>query len=287
MASLRVSLVVTTYNWPRALAVVLESIRAQRRMPDEVVIADDGSQPCTAAIVRAAAPGFPCALRHVWQEDHGFRVARSRNLAISASNGDYVLLIDGDMVLHPRFVSDHLAAARPGSFVQGSRALVSEAFTARRLADPGLRPSWAAHGLRRRRHVLRVPLLSAVYLQLRTGAPKMVKTCNQGWWRDDLLALNGFDERMLGWGREDEELALRAWHAGIECRQLRLAGLAYHLHHTERHQDGRSPNDVYLEETRASRATRCVSGVSTHLAELGRRPPPDLRADPSATAAVY
>ena len=281
------SLIVTTYNWPQALAVVLDSARRQTRLPDEVVVADDGSGPDTGALVRRLATGFPCALRHVWQEDRGFRAARVRNLAIGAAGGDYVLLLDGDMVLHPRFVADHLAAARRGSFVQGSRALVSAAFSARMLQQPWLRPAFFSSGLVRRRHTVRLPLLSRAYLQLRDGRPRMIKSCNQGWWREDLLRLNGFDERMHGWGREDDELALRAWHAGLACRQLRLSGLAFHLHHRERHSNGASPNDVYLAQTRTSHRTRCDLGISAHLAEFARRPAPDLRADPAAAPNVY
>lgn len=275
-----VSLVVTTYNWPQALALVLASARLQTRLPDEVIVADDGSGPGTRQLVCEAAAGFPVPLRHVWQQDEGFRAARSRNLAITAARGEYVLLLDGDMVLHPRFVADHLAAARRGTFVQGSRVLVEEDFSARMLAQPGLRPACVSGGVKRRRHTLRVPPLSWLYMRVRGDRPRMVKTCNQGWWRDDLLALNGFDERMHGWGREDEELALRAWHAGIACRQLRLAGLAFHLHHPERHQDGASANDGYLEQTRTSHATRCESGISAHLEAFRQHPLPDLRTSP-------
>lgn len=275
-----VSLVVTTYNWPRALALVLDSAARQTRLPDEVIVADDGSGPETRALVHAAAATFPTALRHTWQEDDGFRAARSRNLAITGANGDYVLLLDGDMVMHPRFVADHLAVARRGSFVQGSRVLVSEDFSTRMLAHPELRPAFLTGGVKRRRHTLRVPALSRLYMRLRGGRPRMIKTCNQGWWREDLLRLNGFDERMHGWGREDDELALRAWHAGIDCRQLRLAGLAFHLHHPERHQEGASRNDCYLAETRSSRATRCESGINAHLEAFRLHPLPDLRTQP-------
>lgn len=81
----------------------------------------------TAALIAREQVGFPCPLRHVWQEDAGFRVARVRNLAIAATDCDYVLLIDGDMVLHPRFVEDHVRAARPGGFVQGMRVLTTPA----------------------------------------------------------------------------------------------------------------------------------------------------------------
>lgn len=273
-----VSLVITTYNWEEALSLVLASVSRQSRLPDEVVVADDGSGPETAAMLRAAARGFPVPLRHSWQDDDGFRVARSRNRAIAAARGEYVILLDGDMVMHPRFIADHLAAAAPGTFVQGSRVLTTPAFRQRALADPGMCPGLFSTGIARRRHTLRLPLLSRLYLRLGSrDRPHAIKTCNQAWWRADLLRLNGFDERMQGWGREDEELAWRAHYAGLRCRQLRLAALAFHLHHNERHQDGSSRNDAYLAQTREQRATRCEDGLDQHLAGFIANPLPPLQ----------
>ena len=100
--------------------------------------------------------------------------------------------------------------------------------------------------------------------------------------RADLLQLNGFDERMQGWGREDSELAWRAWHSDIAPRHLRFAALAWHLYHPERHQDGASANDRYLRETRVSKASRAECGIDQHLREFEASPLPDLRASIAA-----
>lgn len=272
---MRVALIITTYNWPEALALVLSSVRAQSRLPDEVVIADDGSRDDTAALIAAQQRDFPCTLRHAWQEDLGFRVARARNLAIAATACDYVLLVDGDMVLHPRFVEDHVRAARHGGFVQGMRVLTTEAGRERMLRDRITRLRFGDGGLRRRRHTLRIPLLADLLLRWSRSTSRLagIKTCNQGWWRRDLIALNGFDERMLGWGREDEELALRAFHAGLTRHSLRFGGLAFHLHHAERHQSGASPNDALLAETRRLRKSRCEQGLDAHLRTTGAEAP--------------
>ena len=275
------SLIITTYNWKEALALVLASVVRQTQLPDEVVVADDGSRPDTAAMLLEMARNFPVPLRHSWQEDDGFRAARARNLAIAACSGDYILMLDGDMVLHQNFVADHLAAAQPGTFVQGSRVLTTPAFRDRMLRDADARPSVFSKGIARRRNALRLPLLSQAWLALnRRTAPRAIKTCNQGWWRADLLRINGFDERMHGWGREDEELAWRAWHAGVQCRQLRYSGLAFHLHHTERHEDGASANDSFLAATRSAQLTRCTFGLDAHLDGFQKQPLPDLRAEP-------
>lgn len=274
----RASVVITTYNWPEALGLALGALARQRHLPYEVVVADDGSRDETRALIAATARDYPVPLRHSWQEDRGFRVALARNRAIAATSGDYVLLLDGDMVAHPRFVADHLRAAQPGSFVQGQRVLTDEVGRDRLLAGETQALGFFDRGLTRRRHTLRIPPLAALSLRSTRGrSTAAVKTCNQGWWRADLVALNGFDERYEGWGREDKDLAVRAFHAGLERRSLRFAGLATHLYHRERHDDGDSPNDALLAEARASGRVRAPVGLDRHLAEFATAPLADLR----------
>lgn len=273
-----VSVIVTTYNWPQALALVLKALARQSRLPAEVIVADDGSREDTRAMLVETARGFPVPLRHSWQEDLGFRAARSRNRAIAAATGDYVLMLDGDMVPHRDFVADHLRYAEAGSFVQGSRVLTSPALSQRMLRDGVIDLGVFTPQLERRRNALRSTWLASLNLR-RSGRrkPRAIKTCNQGWFRADLLKVNGFDERMEGWGREDSELAWRAWHAGVVPRHLRFAALAWHLYHPERHEEGESPNEVYLRETIASGKQRAERGVDQHVAEFVARPLADLR----------
>lgn len=271
------SVVITTYNRPQALQRALEALACQHTPACEVIVADDGSHEDTRDLIQAIARHYPVPLRHSWVEDRGFRVALARNRAIAASRGDYVLLLDGDMLAHPMFITDHLRAAQRGSFVQGMRVLTDAEGSARLLAGEIAALGFLDRGLRRRRHTLRIPPLAALSLRLSRGqSDRAIKTCNQGWWRDDLIALNGFDERFEGWGREDKDLAVRAFHAGLQRRSLRFAGLATHLHHPERHEQGGSPNDALLDETRATRRIRSPRGLERHLAEFAVRPLPDL-----------
>lgn len=118
---MKVSLIITTYNWPDALRLSLMSVVAQTRVPDEVIIADDGSGEETRQLICEMAKDFPCVLKHAWQEDRGFRAAESRNNALRQCEGDYVIMIDGDIVMHPHFVEDHVVMARNGYYTIGSR----------------------------------------------------------------------------------------------------------------------------------------------------------------------
>lgn len=273
---MKVSLVVLTYNWPQALARVLDSVAAQVRLPDEVIVADDGSGAETAALIAARAGSFAVPLRHLWQEDLGFRAARARNRGFAAATGDYVVLIDGDMLLHPHFVADHLMLAERGYFLQGGRLKANREESARLLA--GGRPTFApwlpAHFHEfdgtRRLYAFRQPWLARWKARGRNGG--RVMSCNMSFWRDDLLRVNGFDERMEGYGAEDRELAARLQNAGLRRRQLKWAALAIHLEHKSRAQedvdDPTLPNNRIYLATVEQRITRCELGIDRHLQEM-------------------
>ena len=263
------SLIVSTYNWKEALALCLRSIAAQRVLPLEVIVADDGSRADTGALVRDMARDFPVPLLHAWQEDAGFRLARVRNLGIAASRGEYLVFLDGDLVLHPEFVADHLRSIRPGIHLQGGRLNASPA-ESQRLLDGG-RPRFSPlmDGRFKRKHAVRWPWLAA--RKARTAAGGQVMGCNMGIWRADLDRVNGFDDNYEGWGREDDDIAWRLKHAGVVRRPLRFAGLAIHLWHPTRWPDGIPPtevlpNDRFFNRVLATGATWCERGLVVHVA---------------------
>lgn len=261
----RCSLVVTTHERPDALARVLASVAAQARPPDELLVADDGSGPATAALVSRYAAAVPYPVRHAWQPHEGFRAGRIRNAAIAQARGEYVVLLDGDMVVHPCFLRDHLDLARPGHYSQGVRIALDAAAT-RRLLDPAAPlpgPLAAGLGFARRAYALRAPALAR---RLRGAANRLVaiKSCNQGFWRDDLLAVNGFDEAMTGWGSEDKELCARLGHAGVRRQTLLFAALAWHLAHAPAPRHAAVANRARWADTVRSGRRRCEAGIDGH-----------------------
>ena len=263
---MRHSLVLTTYNRPDALHLVLESALGQSVMPGEVLVADDGSAEPTAEVVRAFVPRFAdrgVTLRHVWHPDDGFRAAAIRNRALAIAAGEYVLLIDGDCVLHPGFVESHLAFARRGQFVQGTRVLLSEARTSEALASADIRFGAFGRGIGNRLNALPLSWLSP-FGPTPSDPLKGVRSCNMGFWLADAVRVNGFNERFVGWGREDSEFVVRLVNAGVRRRKLKFGGIMYHLWHPERPRDSLDANDVLLESVRRAGAIWADDGMDKY-----------------------
>jgi glycosyltransferase involved in cell wall biosynthesis len=255
---------------------VLGSVARQRQAPHEIVIADDGSGAATQTIIAGFLAGTTVASRLVSQPHHGFRAARLRNLAIAASSGDYLVFIDGDMLLHPEFVADHARHARRGHYTQGVRVQTSEWLTRGLVAGTARWPTPLSRGvgLLRRAYLVHSVRLAGLGRNIGNGLVAL-KSCNQGFWRDDLVKVNGFDEDFVGWGPEDKELCARLEHAGIRRQTLLCGGIACHLRHPPAARARLAANLALLERTRRERRIRCIRGVDAHLPpQLGNMSPP-------------
>jgi glycosyltransferase involved in cell wall biosynthesis len=261
----RCCLVVTTHERPDALARVLDAVATQSRLPDELIVADDGSGPATAEVVARHAAQAAYPVIHEWQAHAGFRAGRIRNAAIARTDCDYVVLLDGDMVVHPDFLADHMALARPGHFSQGVRILLDARATQRMLDGEAGLPGLTSPGLgiARRAYTLRSPALTRSLRGL-ANAVVAVKACNQGFWRNDLLAVNGFDEAMTGWGSEDKELCTRLQNSGIRRQTLLFAAVAWHLDHPPAPRASAEANRARWQDSVRARRTRCETGIDGH-----------------------
>ena len=258
------SLIIATYNWKEALALVLATVRAQSVLPGEVLVADDGSRDDTRELVAREAAAFPVPLRHVWQDDDGFRKSRILNEAFARASGEYLIEIDGDMLMHPEFVRSHLRFARPGWYVQGGRMMLGEAATARTLAAGRLTAGPLSRGVRNRINGVHAPLL--FWLARGEGGPiRRTRGCNVSFWREDIIRVNGYNEDMEGWGREDTELIARLMNAGVRRRNLKFAAVSYHLHHRTRPRDADAENLALALQVVRDGVTRCEHGIDRHL----------------------
>jgi glycosyltransferase involved in cell wall biosynthesis len=311
-------------------------------MPDEVIVADDGSGEVTRTVIKHLESRATYPVHHVRQEHKGFRASRLRNLAIARATGDYIVFVDGDMLLHPEFVADHRHFARRGAFTQGVRIPLDAKETAEQLRTVSIpsariisgpedeeRPAQSAPTPSEQQSPADAmsmgPLRHGAYARgsriphdptdrsrarpeprsvaVETREPRVdnrrglyayhsltladvtrqlanffiaIKSCNQGFWREDLVAVNGFDEDFVGWGSEDKELCARLRNSGIDRQTLLFGGIAFHLHHPPASRDRHAANERLLQLTLSEHRTRCEHGLDTHLS---KEADPDKSAD--------
>ncbi len=260
---MKCSLIITTYNWPEALELVLMSAFRQTSLPDEIVVADDGSRFDTVKLIQQYARMSPIPIIHAWQEDKDFRAAKSRNLAISKSCGDFIILTDGDMILHKEFIADHKKFAKKCFFTQGTRVLLGKTLSAWVLKSKNLDFTFFTKDIKNRKNAIHSHLLSSVFSRV-TKKIHGIKTCNMSFFRDDFISVNGFNEDFTGWGREDSEFAIRLLNKGVKRQDLRFRAIAYHIWHNENSRKSLEKNDFILQRAIDENLTYCVNGIDKY-----------------------
>lgn len=267
-----VALIISTYNRPIALDRVLDSVARQQSIPEQVIIADDGSDARTAAVAEAWRPRLGSRLHHAWQPDDGFRLAASRNRAARDADADLLIFIDGDCLLRAGVIAEHRRLAEAGCAVAGNRILLSARLTEsveRGAADP---VSWQLNDwikARLKGDVERLwPLMTLpghAWRRLRPRHWLQMRGCNMAILREDFERINGFEERISGWGFEDSDLAIRLINAGAKVKSGRFATAVLHLWHQERARDNAEQN---LQRALEAKSRRLI------LADLGLRQRP-------------
>jgi glycosyltransferase involved in cell wall biosynthesis len=268
-----ISVIVSTYNRADALDAVLRSLSRQSDRRFEIVVADDGSGAATERVVADWTARAPVAVKHVWHEDRGFRLAEIRNLGIRESAGRYLVFLDGDCITRPSFVAAHRCLAEPGWFVTGNRILMSQRLTGQALAaTSAARPEPESFGLfahlvlRARGDLNRLAPLLALPLgrlrKRRATAWRGANGSNMAFWRADLEAVDGFDAAFTGWGREDSDMFVRLIRAGVRRKDGRFATGVLHLWHREADRSGLDGNERRLIEVIGSGGVKARRGLS-------------------------
>jgi glycosyltransferase involved in cell wall biosynthesis len=267
----RISVIISTYNQPAWLELTLRGYAVQKRNPYEIIVADDGSDERTAAVIERSRLLTATPIRHVWQEDDGFRKCRILNLAIQASAGDALLFTDGDCIPRSDLVAVHHELARPGTLLSGGYIKLPEttsrAITAAHV-DSGEATSYGwlrAHGAPLTRPLLRLKAKGPIAIALDRLTPTTAgfNGHNTLAWREDVVHANGFDERM-GYGGQDRELGERLMNAGIQGVQIRHRAHMVHLYHTRGYAvaAAREANLAIRAETKRTGRTRAERGLS-------------------------
>lgn len=274
---IKISIILATYNWPSALEVILSNLIKQLNEFSnvEIVIADDGSTTQTLDIIKKYQ-AMNARIHHVWHEDNGFQKSMILNKAVAASQGEYLLFIDGDCIPFPDYIKEQLKLREDGYFVAGNRVLLSREYTEELLAKPELINKifkfnifkWFILKLSKKANKALPGLRfgNSKWRYSRSTNWKYPKGCNFAVAKSDFLAINGFDESFTGWGHEDADLFVRFLHNGIKIKDGRFAVPVLHLWHKNSDRGNEPENMKRLtDRVQDINFTRAKSGVSKYL----------------------
>lgn len=272
--NIRVSVIVAVYKDVQSLSLIITALKRQTYKNFEVIIAEDGENPQMREYV-ASITGLD--VKHTTQEDIGVRKARSQNNGIIASNGEYLIFIDGDCVPYTTFVEAHVALAESGTVLSGRRVNLSESLTQKIKSDlmdiidieknlwkyvalAFEKNSKYEYGLYLSPRGWLYPLLSK--LRKRNTS---ILGCNFSCFRADMIALNGFDE---GYGEtslsDDTDLDWRFRAYGLAIKSCKNVANQFHLWHTYNERDiGPFYWEKMVENQKGNRYI-CEAGINTH-----------------------
>jgi glycosyltransferase involved in cell wall biosynthesis len=258
------TLVTPTYNWPEALELILISVKKQSVLPNEMIIADDGSKPETTELIKRYQKDFPIPLLHIWHEDNGNQKPKIMNQAIAKASYEYIIEIDGDIILHPNFIEDHLTYAEKGFYLFGSRINIQKSI----LKDIFDKKTTYFHlfskGIKRRTRTLRIPLFMK-FAKIYDKRSSKLRGCNMSFWKTDFIKINGFNESLVGWGIDDSEMIQRLHNIGINGKRLKNVGIVYHIYHKIQDRSNLEINFQIERETTEKKITFIEKGINQYL----------------------
>lgn len=271
------SLIISTYNRPEALKLCLLSVFNQKTMVSEIIVGDDGSKPETKELIDSMRNISPVPLRHVWQEDHGFRLAQIRNKCLAVASGDFVIQVDGDVILHPEFVSDHLKFAERGYYCKGGRVNLGKELTEKLCREGRLRTLGPfTKGIENKGENALHMTAVAHFLSHRYRRNKETALgCNMSFFMNDCAEVNGYDEYFEGWGGEDIDFGSRLKLIGLQKTHLKFAGIVFHLWHEDKFMYNKDKNLSHGQRNYKRQEAFCEHGMEKYVGYLEIHEPTD------------
>ncbi|WP_040756865.1 glycosyltransferase family 2 protein [Winogradskyella psychrotolerans] len=269
-SNLQATIIVSTFNKPEWLQLVLLSFDLQTTKNFEIIVADDGSDEKTKAVVDQFSKRTDLKVIHVWQEDDGFQKTKILNKAIVASNADYLIFTDGDCIARKDFVETHLKLSQLKHALSGGYFKLSNDVSIK-INDQVVRnqhcfeKDWLiAEGQPKtfKMNKLTKSKTKASFLNSVTPTKATFDGMNVSCWKSDILAVNGFDERMK-YGGEDREVGERMMHNGVRFLQIRYSAICVHLHHERpyKNEEALILNKQVRQHTKREKSTYTQYGI--------------------------
>jgi glycosyltransferase involved in cell wall biosynthesis len=263
MSQVSASLIISVYKNVKALRLILKSLEKQRFKNFEVIIAEDNDGAEMKAFIEVYSQKSAFPILHLSQPDRGFLKNKALNRAVVASSSPYLIFIDGDCVLHPHFIREHVAHQEKNRVLFGRRVLLSSALTNLLYSTENLNLLRLApllfSGSKRIEEALYLPFIK----------PKIRKKsalwgCNWSIDKQSLLDINGFDEdyTLPGFG-EDTDVEFRLLKRGFKLKRMKYHAIQYHLFHPLNYQDTVAMKALMQEKMNAG-MTRCINGLDQY-----------------------
>lgn len=234
-----ISVLLATYNWPEALSLCLQALKEQSNQNFEIIICDDGSKEETKTLIEKFQNNFPVPIKHLWQEDQGFRKTLILNQGIQQSQGDYLVFLDGDCIPQRDFIEQHARLSQKNHLVTGSRILSTEKLTKNLCASGQWSHqklmsnifTWGIQGQLNKWLPIFIKLPNFFGRIYKEFEWRRIKGCNMACWKADAVAIGGFDESFTGWGHEDADFVFRLQKHGVIRKSGAWATEVIHLWH--------------------------------------------------------
>lgn len=270
MKHLDTSIIISTYNSIDWLKKVLYGYNNQTYRPFEIVIADDGSTDDTKQLLLSIQKEVFYPIRHVWHEDRGFRKSEILNKAIVACSTEYIIMSDGDCIPRKDFVEQHVKYREEGYFLSGGYFMlsmaISNAITKEDIyKERCFNVTWLKSlGLKRsfKNNKLDSGIINPQLLNFLTPTKASWNGHNASGWKQDIINVNGFDERMQ-YGGQDRELGERLVNYGLKSKQIRYHAVVVHLDHPRgyKNQESIDKNRAIRKITRTQKVTWTPYGI--------------------------
>jgi len=258
--TLSTTLLISTYNWKEALELVLLSVSNQSLLPNEIVIADDGSTNDTKLLIDKFKEILNVPIIHVWHEDAGFTKTIILNKALEKVTSDYIIQIDGDIILHKHFVRDHIYYAQKNVYLFGSRTSLKEGYSKKVLLAKKIKFNWFNRGILRKTRAIYIPFFNKSAKPSKKLSSKL-RGCNISYWKKDALNINGYNEDLVGWGYEDFEFTQRLLNSGVSSFRLKHTAIQYHIYHPEAPKGNTEIGDSIIIKTTQEKIIKCNNGI--------------------------
>lgn len=257
------------YNRLDYLKLVLAGFERQTLKNFEFIVADDGSSETVINEVNKTIPQHSFPIKHIWQEDKGFRKNKILNKAITESESDYLIFIDCDCVPHKAFVEGHLSYSNQNTSLTGRRVNLSQKIT-NQLSEMNVFEGFLEKNLfsliKDGLFGESVDVEKGLYLKnkfllnLFNRKHRGLLGCNFSLYKEDLIKINGFDERYeapsIG---EDSDVQFRLELSGVKIKSINHSAVQYHLYHKLQ---ARDPKNIQLfEEIKKSRVAYTPFGL--------------------------